>query len=237
MTASRKMTRRILHTSDIHLESFGDKACTSLEAVVRVAQETEVDLVLIVGDLFEHNRVDDKLVSFTIEQFKKLPMTVAILPGNHDCLIPETVYNRTELWQAADNVRVLNSPHGESLEFPELGLTLWGKSVDSYASGVLPMEGIPSPKDNGQWHIAMAHGYYVDGNTGYLPSLGITHEEIAGSGWDYVALGHWPVFRCVCDESVKAYYCDSPSLQRTVNIVDFDRESGVQITRHSLQQE
>ncbi len=236
MVDSSRMPRRILHTSDLHLKSLGDRACHALEALVNLAVKTKVDLVIIAGDLFDHNRVDDNLVSFVVEQLRRLPVYVAILAGNHDCLTPDSVFERVDLWRSCTNVRVFRSPQGETLDLPGLGVLLWGKSINTYEGDVRPLAGIPRPTGNGQWHIAVAHGYYVNTDPPLFPSLHITDEEIVNSGWDYIALGHSPVFRCVCDEPVNAYYCDSPSLSGTVNIVDFAEETGVQVTCYPLRE-
>ncbi len=234
MVDGSRMQRRILHTSDLHLASLGDRACHSLEALVDLAIKTKVDLVIVAGDLFDNNRVDDNLVSFVAEQLQRLPVDVAILPGNHDCLVPGSVFNRVELWENCANVRVFRAPHGDTLDLPGLGVSVWGKSHNSHESDFRPLAGIPQPQGDGQWHIAVAHGYYVGDEPPLFPSYHITHEEIVTSRQDYIALGHWPVFRCVCNEPVKAYYCDSPSLFSTANIIDLAEEIGVQVTRHPL---
>ena len=229
MADGSRMQRRILHTSDLHIVSLGDRACRSLEALVNLAIKTKVDLVIVAGDLFDHNRGDDNLISFVVEQLQRLPVYVAILPGNHDCLAPGSVFERAELWKNCANVRVFRAPHGETLDLPGLGVSLWGKSIDCY-DDVRPLAGIPRPQGNGQWNIAVAHGYYVNAEPPLFPSYHITREEIVTSGWDYIALGHILTFRCVCDEPVKAYYCGSPSLSGTVAIVDLAEETGVQVT-------
>lgn len=234
MADGSKKPRRILHTSDLHLEKLGDKACHSLETVVKVATKTEVDLVIIAGDLFDHNRVDDSLIDFTVAQLKQLPVDVVILPGNHDCLIPGAVFSRTDIWQDCTNVHIFLEPGGETLELPDLGMSLWGKPMDTYDHNVLPMVGMPYPQGNGKWHVAVAHGYYVRTEPPPFPSYHITKEEIVNSGWDYIALGHVITFQCVCDEPVTAYYCGSPSLNDTVAIVDLTEETGVRVTRYSL---
>ena len=223
-----------MHTSYLHLEKLNDKACHSLEAVVNLAIKTKMDLAIVSGDLFDNNRVDDNLVSFMVEQLRHLPVNVAILPGNHDCLLPDSVYNRVELWKDATNVRVFRAPQGEILALSGLGVSVWGKPTVSYDGDFQPLEGIPRPQGNGQWHIAVAHGYYVNTEFPLFPSYHITHEEIATSCQDYIALGHNPVFRCICSEPVKAYYCDSPTLSDAVAIVDLAEETGVQVTHYSL---
>ena len=162
MANGSKMSRRILHTSDIHLLSLGDSACHSLEAVVDLANHAKVDLVIIAGDLFDHNRVDDNLVSFVAEQLQRLLAYTIILPGNHDCLVPNSVYHRAELWQDATSVRVIRSPQGETLDLSGLGISVWGKPIVSYDGDLRPLAGIPRPQGNGRWHIAVAHGYYME---------------------------------------------------------------------------
>ena len=223
--------RRLLHTSDFHLASLGDKACDCLEVLVGLAIKNGVDLVIVAGDLFDHNRVDDKLVRFVAEQLRRLTVPAVILPGNHDCLVPGSVFERVGFWQDCANVRIIKAPQGETLDLPELGVSLWGKSMDFDDGSVRPLAGIPRPQKNGHWHIAMAHGYYVSNNLPLFPSYHITTEEIVTSGWDYIALGHIPVFKCICSEPVKAYYSGSPSLSDTVALVELTEEMGVQVSR------
>ncbi len=236
MAGHNRTKRRILHTSDLHLELLNDRACESLAALVDRAGETKVDLVVIVGDLFDNNRVTDHLVTFVAEQLRTLAVPTIILPGNHDCLVPDSVYHRVGPWQSLDNVRILRAPQGETLVLSELGVSIWGRPIVSH-SDCRPLEGVPQPQRNGQWHIALAHGYYVDRIPPAFPSFHISHKEISTSGQDYIALGHLPTFSCVCNEPVKAYYCGSPSWtfpQSTVNIVDLTEEVGVQVTRYPL---
>ena len=66
-------TCRILHTSDIHLDNRtgldGHSAAeTGLTRVVDKALELDVDLFLLAGDLFDHNRVKDHCLEFATAQ-------------------------------------------------------------------------------------------------------------------------------------------------------------------------
>lgn len=235
MAENGKRPRRILHTADLHLISLGDKACQSLEAVVDHAIKAEVDLVIIAGDFFDHNRVSADLVNFAVEQLRRLSVQTLILPGNHDCLVKDSVYSREELvglWNSLANVRILRAEQGENVALPDLNMSVWGKPICSYDEDTQPMVGVPVPH-NGGWHIAIAHGYYSGTDSRHYRRYSISRDEIATSQQDYVALGHWPAFRCVCAEPVKAYYCDSPSISGTVNIVDLVEE-GVEVSRFAL---
>ena len=228
------MRRRILHTADLHLDEARDDACDCFRAVINVAIDLKVDLVIIAGDLFDRNKVADELVSFVVGQLRRLPVLAVILPGNHDCLTPGSVYQRTEFREDGDNIRLIGTPRGETLDLPDLGVSLWGKSIDSHDDDVRPLAGLPEPRGKGRWNIAVAHGYYVGSEPPLFPSYHISKEEIVASGWDYIALGHVPVFQCVCREPVPAYYCGSPSLSRTVALVELADETGVQVTSRLL---
>ena len=236
MADGSRIRRRILHTADLHLGLFGGGACQVLEALVNVAIKTKADLVIIAGDFFEYNGVNDNVVSFAVEQLQRLSVPTFILPGNHDCLVPDSVYQRANLWNGATNIRIFRALQGETLALPSLGISVWGKPIASYGSDAHPLAGIPQHREKGQWHIAVAHGHYTDTLSGFERSFPITHEEIVASHQDYIALGHSARFRCVCSGPVKAYYCDSPSLFGTVAIVDLDEtdETRVQVAPYYL---
>jgi DNA repair exonuclease SbcCD nuclease subunit len=224
----------VLHTSDVHLDRPGDAASRQLAAVVDLALQREVDCVIIAGDLFDHNRIKDEVVQFAVDQLSRLSVPVVILPGNHDCLVPGSVLRRSELPERCGHVRLFTEPEGETIDLPGLGVALWGKCIDTHDGDVRPMHGAPNPQKNGRWNIAVAHGYFVDNEQPLFPSYHITPDEIASTGWDYVALGHIPTFRCVSTEPVLAYYSGSPSVSGTVALVELDDEAGVSVAQCRL---
>jgi len=105
--------RRILHTSDLHLNKPGEEACDYFEAVTDLAASDDYDLMIIAGDLFDKTRIEDSLVSFVVKHLRRLPMPVIILPGNHDCLVPGSVLDRAE-FRESDNIHLITAPEGES---------------------------------------------------------------------------------------------------------------------------
>lgn len=222
--------RRILHTADLHMAFSGDKGCLGLEAVINTAIKQHVDLLLIAGDLFDHNRVDDDLLEFVRAQFWRLPIPIIVLPGNHDCLVPGGVFSRTEFWKSCRNLHVFRHTHGETLVLPFLDVSVWGKPIDTYLGDIHPMQGKPHQQiDGGLWNIAVAHGYFVDTEPPRFPSYHITEQEIAENKWDYVALGHVPTFHCVCTNPV-TYYSGSPLISGTAALVDLEA-AGARVTR------
>lgn len=235
MADGSRVPRRLLHTSDLHLELLNDRGCRSLDMVVDIAIMTNVDLVIIAGDFFDSNRVKDDVVSFAKEHLQRVSVDTVILPGNHDCLVPDSVYNRVKLWNGATNVRVLRALEGETLALPHLGISVWGKPLASYGGDAGPLAGMPQPQRDGQWHIAVAHGYFMGPQARSWASFHVTTEEIIASYRDYVALGDSHAFSCVNNEPVKAYYPGSPSSgTETVAIVDLVEGTGTQVTCYSL---
>src|SRR5262245_30890568 len=98
----------LLHTADVHLGSDGygtaqqqaaheARARRGLRSIVDRALSDTVDLVLIAGDLFDHNRVPDDLVEFVRGELGRLRQPVVILPGNHDALYPSAIYDRHDM--------------------------------------------------------------------------------------------------------------------------------------------
>ena len=232
---------RLLHTSDIHLgeDRFvntdvpEDRAERVLKALVDLSIQVGADLVVIAGDLFDNNRVDAALVEFAMQELLRAVVPVVILPGNHDCLVPDSVYRRAPFCQLAPNFHVLTALEGEQFRFPELDLAVWGKPINWYGGGLRPLEGIP-PRGGERWQIAVAHGHYVGTDTGQPYSFPLSHDEILQSRRDYVALGHWDYFRCVCSDGVKAYYAGSAAASSAVAMVDFSDDRGVQVCSYPL---
>jgi hypothetical protein len=88
-----------------------------------------------------------------------------------------------------------------------------------------------------RWLIAMAHGHYQpkpDRGSGPRPSWLIGDDEIAATGADYVALGHWNRAVRVGNGVVPAYYSGSPEYAGTVNVVRLSDTGGVTVTRAPL---
>ena len=215
---------KILHTADIHLDSdsFGVaeqwQAYRALyrrcfEAIIDRAIDEAVDLLLIAGDLFDHNRVTDEAVQFVQEQLQRLRRPVVILPGNHDCLYPNAIYDRYNITAMCDTVQVIIRPDGQVIEFPHLDLVLWGRAMEEHEPSFHPLENIPIRYDQ-CWHIAMAHGFFYETQQEAERSSPIFAEEIRDTGWDYVALGHKHVLTDVSQGKVVAYYSGAPLISQ-----------------------
>jgi DNA repair exonuclease SbcCD nuclease subunit len=211
-------TLRILHTSDVHIgDSFSRD--DAISALVDLALAHEVDVMVIVGDFFDNNRVETDVAQAIVDKLHRLPVPVVVLPGNHDPLLVGTIYGRVVL---PDHVRVLTAPDGETVTLDELDLEIWGKPHMSYDDN-RPLEGLP-PRGTSTWQVALAHGQLVQSTDDLRRAYLITPEEIAGSERDYVALGHWDVQRDVSAGPVAAWYSGSPSRKAVCALVTFTRD-------------
>lgn len=210
---------KILHTADHQLGvkfiGFGEKGRQlrkavkeSLSTTVDLALAEAADLVLIAGDLFDSNAVSRNLVDEAVAQLKRLaPIPVCILPGTHDCYDASSVYRRPE-FRDIPNIHIFTDEI-TSISFPELDLTVCGRANLSPTGSQSPLTGLEKTNET-KYHVAMAHGEMaIEGKFAgdYYP---IEQKEIAASGMNYVALGHWHRYADFSQGDVKAFYCGAP---------------------------
>lgn len=215
---------RLLHTSDLHIDGRSERRTQGLEAIIDLAAHTGAHAILIAGDLFDHNRVDDGVVEFVIEQLNRYAGPVVIAAGNHDCRCEGSVYHRSGLWRHARQTHILPPDEGEAIELTGLGVTVWGRSLTTYGGGDDPFLGAPRvPPGDDRWHVGMGHGYVSDPAGRSWASFQIDPMGLRDSGMDYIALGDSHAFRCISDEPPLIYYSGAPSSgTHTAALIDFD---------------
>lgn len=214
-TSKHRLT--FLHTADVHLDNRPRGTTEpppthrTFEAIIDRARVAKVDLVLIAGDLFDHNRVADETVAFAQRQLRRLHCPAVILPGNHDCLYPNGIYQRHDFGAACNNVRVITELDGQTIAFPELDLVVWGRGMEAHEPGFHPLADIPTRHARpARWHVAMAHGFFYEDFETPERSSPILAAEIRQTGWDYVAMGHKHVMADHSQGSVAAWYPGTP---------------------------
>ncbi len=202
------MGHRLLHLADLHLErSFAPMGCfgelarrrrqglrEALRRAGEAAREEVCCAVTIGGDLFEHERAGQETASFLVETFASwAPMRVLLAPGNHDPLLPDSLYLRTE-WPG--NVHLFRSPRLEPLPVAD-GLTVWGLGHPDPSWLGNPLDGGPRAGGAGAVsatgiHIALFHG----AETGSRPPEKGIHgpflaEQIRERGFALALCGHY----------------------------------------------
>ena len=221
--SSPRRSLRVLHTADVHLGSDGYGNAEQQAAhharyrgafrrIVDRALADHVDLVLIAGDLFDHNRVSDETVAFVHAELGRLHQPVVILPGNHDSLDTNAVYDRPDVTAGARHVHVIRRRDGEAIDFPELDVVVWGRAMEEHAPDFSPLAHIPG-RENRRWFLAMAHGFFYEARQRPERSSPIFADEIRDTGWDYVALGHHHVQADVSQGGVTAWYAGAPAIE------------------------
>jgi DNA repair protein SbcD/Mre11 len=221
MTVVRSLSRqlKLIHTSDVHLESdtfgsgprgdvFRDSVRRAFAGVIDVANENHADLLLIVGDLFDSNRIIGEALDFAMNQISRAEMPVVMIPGNHDAHDERSIYAAVSPASFPRNLHLILDPEGASVEFPELAAHVWGRALVEHSPEYRPLSGLPEPLPHA-WNIGLAHGFFTEVETNR--SSPITPAEIETSGYDYIALGHIHIFGDVSQGRTRAFYCGTPA--------------------------
>jgi DNA repair exonuclease SbcCD nuclease subunit len=186
---------RFLHTADwqigMRATALGragarvrEERLVAGQRVVEAAKNSQVDFILIAGDLFEHNAVDRVLVQKVADILGSLGGPVLIIPGNHDPLTRGSVWEHPA-WKASANVRVLREEG--PIEVP--GGIVYPCPVLERHSGRNPTAWIPAER-TGAIRVGLAHGT-VEGVRQDEPDYPIPRDAAERTGLDYLALGHW----------------------------------------------
>lgn len=220
-SASNERTVRVLHTSDVHIGlvcgpgTHHHEVChCPVHALVDAAERHAVDLLLIAGDLFEHNRLEEHEMAPTFEALAACSADVLVIAGNHDA------HDKDSPWGAdashpkraaveAAGVHFIDEPDGDTVTFDHLDLTVWGRALVEHEVGYRPLAGVPARPSDG-WFVVAGHGHPVRGPEDLHRSSPITRDDIAATRADYVALGHVHVTTDMSAGGVPAWYPGAP---------------------------
>ena len=229
----------LVHTSDLHVDDGAVgryHGLLGLQAVLLKAQSLSADIVLLAGDTFDNHRVSQVMLRRTRDMLADAPMPVVLLPGNHNSILPECLFRRAGL-DDLEHVHVLGVTHSDVIAFAGHDLEIRDRALGGY-SDMSPLHA-PKPRTT-RWQVVMAHGHYVPPHEWDAQShraWRISDAASAGTGGDYVALGHWDRATPVGDGTVAAYYSGSPDLAGPVNVIRLSRASGVSVAREPLEQD
>ena len=229
----------IVHSSDLHVDdgytarAWGGDGTGPLRQVLQAARAAAADVVLLAGDTFEHNRLPVALIDRAAALLLEAGIPTVILPGNHDPAVPDSVFHRGRI-AAPPHVHVLGVTHETAVQFSELDLEIWGHAHRDYDD----MAPLRRPRARStRWQVAAAHGHYervADRTAPLRPSWLIGDADLAATGADYVALGHWNTPKRVGQPDMRAYYSGSPDLAGTINVVRLAADGRVIVRRRRL---
>ncbi len=211
---------RLLHTSDVHVDGYGvgrgdvahaDVCVCALRGLDTVARSHDVDGVLVVGDLFDHARIEEAGMRAVYELLAAMPGECVVMVGNHDVHDHSSLYDRHRHVVEGTGVHVFDDHDGSELRLFNDRLHLWGKAMDEHSPEFRPLGGVADRPRDAEWYLAMGHGHFVDDPGESHRSSLITPDCIVATEADYVALGHWHVTTDVSQGPVSAWYSGAPS--------------------------
>jgi DNA repair exonuclease SbcCD nuclease subunit len=180
----------LLHTSDCHLAGRdGGPEEPAFTSAIDLAVEVGVDAVLITGDLFDHARVPDSLLDWTVAELDRLPCPVVMIPGNHDVFDEQSVHHRFTVSDRCDHVQFIDDEDGRLVEVPGTDIVVWGRAMPEHEPEFRPLVGVP-PVPAGRWSIVAGHGLLMEDDEPTYRSSPIYASDLDAVRWDYVALGH-----------------------------------------------
>jgi exonuclease SbcD len=212
---------RLVHLADIHLgfRQYQRQTPTginqreadvgeSLQRVIDAVIALKPDLVLVAGDVFHTVRPTNPAILHGFRQFSRLVQAlpdakVVMIAGNHDT--PRTAETGCILRLFTQLGITVVDGKSNRVSIPELDLMIL--AVPDMALDRARLE----PDLTAKYNILLLHGEIE----GVLPKYGrelerasmeITQQELGADKWDYVALGHYHVYRRIAEN---AYYSGS----------------------------
>ena len=209
---------RFLHSADLHLgrrfgalpeEVRGPLAEARHAALARLAQAARdhgAGHVLLAGDTFDSTTPSDRVWRQALAEMAAADdLHWWLLPGNHDSLAAEALWQRFRALAPA-TVHVIDTPAPIALA---PGVTLLPAPLPRRAPGrdlTAWMEGAQTPP--GTIRLGLAHGAVVDfAAPGEGGDATIPPDRAARAGLDFLALGDWHRAQAIGD---RTWYAGTP---------------------------
>lgn len=199
---------KFIHAADIHLDSplrrleqyegapveaIREATRRALVRLVDLALTEQVQLLLIVGDVYDGDWNDYETGLFFNKQMLRLRdggIPVVIISGNHDA-----ANVMTRALQLPDNVRTLAAEQAETFELTESRVAVHGQSFADRA--VLQNLSTHYPAARSGWfNIGLLHTC-ATGDDGHEPYAPCTVADLLNKQYQYWALGHVHDRRCL----------------------------------------
>ncbi|AKT39999.1 metallophosphoesterase family protein [Chondromyces crocatus] len=198
---------RFIHTADWQLGLrahfiHGDAGALVREARLRtvarigaLAREYKADFVVVAGDVFEHHELKPDTLRRAFDRMADIPTPVYLLPGNHDPLMPGSLYE-SDRWrkECPPNVHVLASR--DPIVVSEGVVILPCPLFEKHALGDVTDHLSPQLGPPDHVRIGVAHGGIREILAGFHGDDEPQHNTIPAdladrAQLDYLALGDW----------------------------------------------
>ncbi len=201
----------LLHLADVHLgarhadmgaaaTAQRERQAAAFARAIDEGLEAGVDLALICGDLFDSNAQPRRSVEAAAAELRRLTdrgVRVVIIPGTHDVYDKRSIYRAFDLPAMAglapgsERLTVL-TPERPELLLRDLDLIIHGRVFATKRAPRSPLAGFDvRADDRARWKVGMIHGSRTIPGRVESDDVIFTDDEVAASGLDYLALGHW----------------------------------------------
>jgi DNA repair exonuclease SbcCD nuclease subunit len=202
---------RLLHTADVHLGArhadLGEQAAAQRErqlaafvATIDLAIAEKVDVVLNAVDLFDSNtqpRLEVERVAAELRRLGDARIRTVIIPGTHDVYDRSSIYRVHDLKAMAgstadDDLVTILSPERQEARLGACDVIVHGPVFATKRAPHSPLRDLKvTGGDGATWHVGMVHGALAIPGRTDGDEVVVSREEIAATGLDYLALGHW----------------------------------------------
>lgn len=220
------MAIKLLHTADWQIgKSFanfeGDAGALlraqrlkTVQRIVQIANERQVDVALVAGDVFETNAVADETLRRTLNQMQSFKGTWVLLPGNHDAALADSVWTRLARIGLPNNIKLAIKPEPITLLSDRLTILPAPLARRHEATDITEwFDTAITP--TGVFRVGLAHGSMAN----RLPQksdasnmISDTRSETAKL--DYLALGDW---HGTVEIAPRTWYSGTPEPERFRN--------------------
>ena len=190
------MAVKIFHAADLHMDSPFDALSERqaagrrreqrelLDRFAEIVEREKAQIVLLAGDILDSQFSYYETQEALVRTFSKMDARIFIAPGNHDYYCAQSPYGSNIF---PENVHIFKSGRFECVQLDDIKCRVWGAGFVSPHSDMLL--GSFSANKSDYIDIGIVHGDMAgDAYNRVLP------EDIAGSGLDYLALGHIHTF-------------------------------------------
>jgi DNA repair exonuclease SbcCD nuclease subunit len=217
------MTRRFLNSEAQPRYSAARR--DAVVAIGAIAAQSGAEFVVVAGDVFEHNQLDPRVISQSLEAMRAIGVPVYLLPGNHDPLDASSVYTSPLfLAERPDNVVVLDRAGVHDVR-PGLQIVAapWRSKRPTTDLAAEVLAGLPA---DGVTRVMVAHGgvdiLEPDRDKPWLINLAALQEALSRGAVHYVALGD-KHSRMSVGAGGRVWYSGSPEV---TNFEDIEPEPG-----------
>ena len=234
------MTRTtFIHTSDLQIgmtrkflspeaqARFDDARLQAVKRLGALAEERGAEFIVVAGDVFEHNSLERETRGRALEVLRALPVPVYLLPGNHDPLVADSIFNST-----ADIAGVTVLGDSEPVVVRDGVEVVGAPLLAKHASEDLCAKAIRDLEPTENVRILVGHGQaegYGTEDTAALIDVAGLDDAISRRVIDYVALGDTHSTQSL-SSSGRVWFSGSPEttdyFDRTPGVAGGETDSG-----------